>query len=142
MAIEAVRFPLPVGVNITLMVQLPPAGTELPQLLLCPKSLAFVPVIAMPEMLSEALPVLERITLCAGLVEPVPTWGNVRLVAERLTLGSDAGGVLLPRPLLPPPQPARKIKPMTMSSRRHSVALEPFLHVITRPPGRRCCELK
>jgi hypothetical protein len=60
---EAVRLPPAVGVNVTLMVQLPPAATELPQVLLCSKSLAFVPVIAMLEIFSEALPVLERVTL-------------------------------------------------------------------------------
>jgi hypothetical protein len=30
---EAVRFPVAVGVNITLIVQVPPAATELPQVL-------------------------------------------------------------------------------------------------------------
>ena len=33
MVTEAVRLPGAVGVKVTLMVQLPPAGTELPQVL-------------------------------------------------------------------------------------------------------------
>jgi hypothetical protein len=34
MLTEAVRLPLAEGVNVTLIVQFPPAATELPQLLL------------------------------------------------------------------------------------------------------------
>ena len=39
----ALRVPLAVGVKVTLIVQLAPAATELPQLLVCAKSLALVP---------------------------------------------------------------------------------------------------
>jgi hypothetical protein len=96
-------------------------------------------VIEMLEMLSEASPVLERVTLCAELVEPSSIWGNVRLLIERLTLGSGGGGVLPPPPL-PPPQPDRKITPITTSRRPHNVAVEPFLSVITPPLGRSCSD--
>jgi hypothetical protein len=41
----AVRLPKVVGVNVRLIVQLPFASTELPQLFVCPKSPGFVPVI-------------------------------------------------------------------------------------------------
>jgi hypothetical protein len=136
---EAVRLPVAVGVNVTLIVQLPPAATELPQALVSAKSPGFVPVMVILEMLSEVLPVLERVALCEGLDEPVSTWGNVRLVGERLTLGSGAGGVLPPPPLMLP-QPDRKVKLITTSRRPQSLAVEPFLSGIPPPPGRRCRE--
>jgi hypothetical protein len=55
---EAVRLPLAEGVNLTLIVQLAPAATLAPQLLLCAKSLGFVPMSARLEMLKAELPVL------------------------------------------------------------------------------------
>ena len=54
----ALRVPLAAGVNVTLIVQLAPAATLDPQLLVCAKSLGFVPVSARLEMLKAALPVL------------------------------------------------------------------------------------
>ena len=64
----AVRAPRAEGVNITAIAQLAPAATELPHVLLCAKSLALVPVTAMPVMLKAALPVLLRVMVCAVLV--------------------------------------------------------------------------
>jgi hypothetical protein len=58
MLTEAVRLPLAEGVNVTLIVQLAPAATLDPQLLVCAKSLALVPVSARLEMLKAELPVL------------------------------------------------------------------------------------
>jgi hypothetical protein len=58
-----VRDPLAAGVKVTLMVQLAPAATLDPQLLVCEKSLESVPVIPMLEMLKAALPVLLRVTV-------------------------------------------------------------------------------
>src|ERR1035441_10979155 len=55
---------------------------------------------AMPEMVSAALPVLKSVTFSSVLVEPIPCWPKVRLAGERLTTGTGAGG--LPPP--PPPQ--------------------------------------
>jgi hypothetical protein len=63
MLTEAVRLPLAVGVKVTLIVQLPPAATEVPQLLLWVKSPGLVPAMARPVMLKGALPVLLRVTL-------------------------------------------------------------------------------
>ena len=63
MLIEAARLPLAVGLKVTLIVQFPPAATELPQLLLWAKSPAFVPVIARLVMLNVALPLLVRVTV-------------------------------------------------------------------------------
>jgi hypothetical protein len=55
-----------VGVNVTLIVQLLPAVTELPQLLVSAKS----PLAAIPEIDRLAVPVFVSITGCAALVVP------------------------------------------------------------------------
>ena len=60
---EAVRLALAEGVKVTLMVQLPPAATELPQVLVWAKSLALVPVTVTLVMVNVALPVLVRVTV-------------------------------------------------------------------------------
>ena len=49
--------------KVTLIVQLPPAATELPQLLVWAKSLALVPVSARLVILKAAVPVLVRVTV-------------------------------------------------------------------------------
>jgi hypothetical protein len=89
MVTEAARLPLAVGVNITLIVQPPPAPTELPHVFVCAKSPAFAPVIAMLDRLKAALPVLLRVTVWGALVEPTAWFPKARLVGERLTLGSN-----------------------------------------------------
>src|SRR5208337_3851045 len=95
METDALRDPVADGVNVTLIVQLAPAPTLVPQLFVWAKSPEFVPLRAMLDMLREALPVFESITLCAALVEPVPCWPNFKLVSERLAMGADGGGRLL-----------------------------------------------
>ena len=82
------------GVKVTLIVQLPPAGTDDPQVLVWPKSPAFVPVTAMPAMVNVAFPVLLRVTGSAGLLVPRFWLPKVRLGVVRLTTG-------------PPPVPLR-----------------------------------
>jgi hypothetical protein len=57
----AVNDPLATGVKVTLMAQLAPAATLVPQLLLSPKSLGFVPASAMLLTLRAALPVLLKV---------------------------------------------------------------------------------
>jgi hypothetical protein len=59
----AVRDPLTAGLKVTLIVQLAPAATLDPQLLVSEKSLESVPVIPMLVMLKAALPVLLRVTV-------------------------------------------------------------------------------
>ncbi len=78
-----VRFPPAAGVNVMLMVQLAPAATLLPQVLVWPKS----PLAAMLLMLSTPFPVLLRVTLCAALVAPVSCAANGSVAVERLTTG-------------------------------------------------------
>ena len=86
--IAPVRVPLAVGAKLTLIVQLEAAVSELPQVLVCVKSLAWVPVTAMLAMLKGALPVLVRMIVCAALAVPTPWLGKVKLAGARLTAGS------------------------------------------------------
>ena len=61
-----VSGPVAVGVKVTLIVQEPLAATLPPQLLVSPK----FALVAMPLMVSAALPVLLRVTACDPLVVP------------------------------------------------------------------------
>jgi len=64
MLIVAVRVPATVGVNVTLIVQLPPAATELPQVVVSGKSPGLSPVtpkLVMPKMV---LPSFVKVTAC------------------------------------------------------------------------------
>ena len=54
--------PVAVGVNVTLIVQLPPAATEVPQVLVCAKSPLFVPVIPILLMVRAVLPLFVNVT--------------------------------------------------------------------------------
>jgi|ERR1017187_2025614 hypothetical protein len=72
MAIDPLRVPVAVGVKVTLIVQLAPASTEVPQLFICVKS----PLGTMLVMVSVSFPVLESVTLCAVLGEPTPVLGK------------------------------------------------------------------
>jgi hypothetical protein len=85
MLTDAVRVPAAVGVNVTLIVQLPPAATELPQVFVSAKSAVLVPVMLMLVMLKLVLPVLLRVTLCARLVTPTFSLAKVRPEGDRLT---------------------------------------------------------
>ena len=58
----AERLPAAEGVKVTLMMQLAPAASELPQLLVWAKSLALMLKTAMLEMLKTELPELLRVT--------------------------------------------------------------------------------
>jgi hypothetical protein len=65
-----VRVPVADGVNVAEIVQLAPAAKLAGQLLLCAKSLAFVPPTAMLLIDSAALPELVNVTDWAALVDP------------------------------------------------------------------------
>ena len=64
----AVRAPPPLGVNVTLIVQLAPAARVAPHVVVFAKLFAFVPEIEIPEMAIGALPVFESVTVRAVLV--------------------------------------------------------------------------
>ena len=66
----ALRFPVAVGLNAALIVQLVPAARLEPQVWVWVKSPLLVPVMAMPLMLSAAAPVLERVIDWAALLAP------------------------------------------------------------------------
>jgi hypothetical protein len=65
--IDPVRVPLAVGVKVTLMVQLAPAFTVLPQVFVWAKS----PFTAMLVMVSAAFPIFVSVVLLAGEVVPI-----------------------------------------------------------------------
>ena len=93
MVSDALRDPGAVGVNATLIEQLTPAATLLPQVFVSEKSPGFVPVRPMLEMFREEFPRLVRVTPCAALVEPIYCGvEKARLGGERATKG--AGGTL------------------------------------------------
>ena len=62
MLTEAVRLPSALGVNVTIIVQLPPTATELPHVLVSPKSPALVPESWILVMVTVEFPVLLRVT--------------------------------------------------------------------------------
>ena len=72
--IAALRVSLAAGMKVTLIVQLAPAATELPQLLVCAKSLGLVPVSARLVRLKAVLPEFVKVIVWAVLV--VPTVGS------------------------------------------------------------------
>src|SRR5436190_20599958 len=71
MLTAAVRVPLAVGLNVTLIPQLAPAANELPQVWVCAKFPALVPVIAMLLMVKIAVPVFLSVTVLAAHVVPI-----------------------------------------------------------------------
>jgi hypothetical protein len=84
------------GVQVTVIVQLPPANTDVPQLLDWAKSAGFVPVIVMLFIFSRALPVLESVTNDEGLVLPTSTLPKATDDGDRLIPGVPAPHALTP----------------------------------------------
>jgi hypothetical protein len=85
---DAVRAPATVGVKTALMVQLPPAATDEPQVLVCEKSPGSAPVIVMLEIDSVALPVLNNVMPLGALLTPTASLGNVTLEVLKLTVAA------------------------------------------------------
>jgi hypothetical protein len=77
-----VRVPEAVGLKVTLMLQLAPAATELPQLSVSAKS----PLAEILVIVKLTVPVLVSVTVCAALVVPTVWLANVNEEAERLTV--------------------------------------------------------
>jgi hypothetical protein len=59
----AVKVAAEAGVKVTAMEQVAFAASELPQVLVCAKSLGLAPVMEIPEMVSAAVPVFLRVTV-------------------------------------------------------------------------------
>jgi hypothetical protein len=70
----------------SVMVQVPPAATLLPQLLVCAKS----PLVVMPPTLSAALPVLDSVTVCELLVDFTKSAAKVSVRGETPATGTDS----------------------------------------------------
>jgi hypothetical protein len=66
----AARLPATVGLNITLIVQLPPAATLVPQLSALLKSPLFAPPSTRLLILNAPLPLFVSVTACELLVDP------------------------------------------------------------------------
>ena len=87
--------PAAVGLKVTLILQLPPAGTALPHALVSAKS----PLAVMDVMLSTALPEFLKETACGVLVKPIARVLNVRVPGLKETPG--AAGTPVPlRPIV------------------------------------------
>src|ERR1035437_3940002 len=84
-----VRVPSAVGVKVTEMLQLPPAGTDVPQLLVSAKSPPFAPVTLMDVMVKVALPVLVNLETCGVLVVPTAWLPKLRLGGVSFTTADD-----------------------------------------------------
>ena len=87
MVTEAVRLPLAEGMNVTLIVQLAPAATLAPQLLVCAKSLELAPVSAMLVMFSVVPPLFVSVAAWALLVVPRAWLANVMLGGDKFAVG-------------------------------------------------------
>ena len=71
---------------MTLMLQLAPAANELPQVWVCEKSPALLPVMVIPVIVKVVVPTLVRVTVLAGLVVPIVTKPKFRLVGESFAI--------------------------------------------------------
>ena len=80
---------MPPDLNVTEMVQLLPAPSELDelgQLLVCVKLLGFEPVKPMLLMINGVVPVFLRVAVCAVLLLPLATVPKLRLAGVRLAV--------------------------------------------------------
>jgi len=83
---SAERAPVACGVNVTVMVQVPLAGTLDPQVFVCVKSPMSAPVIVMPVMESAWFAaLLVSVTFWGGLLLPTLTVPKFKLVGEKET---------------------------------------------------------
>ena len=82
----AERWLMLVGLKVTLIVQLAPPATDVPQVLVCAKSPGFVPERAMLEMVSVVAPPFFKVTTCGLLVVCRTCAVNVRAMGVTVTL--------------------------------------------------------
>lgn len=86
-----VRVPAAVGVKVREIVQLAPAATLVPQVLVSAKS----PDAEIDVMASAAVPELVSVTVSGVLVEPFVCEAKIRLVGESVAVGVAANPVPL-----------------------------------------------
>src|SRR3989442_15229167 len=87
----AVRWPGPIGMNTTKIVQFPAGATAAVQLLVKLKSEGLGPAPATEEMWRGAFPELVMVNVCGAPVVPCVMVGKEGAVGERVTAGT-AGG--------------------------------------------------
>jgi hypothetical protein len=63
-------LPVVLGVNVTLIMHVPLAATDVPQVLVWEKSPLFVPPTVIPVMFNTAVPLLVNVTDCAADAAP------------------------------------------------------------------------
>ena len=81
-------LPAVVGLKLTLITQLDPAASDVPeQLLLTENSLAFVPLIAETVGKNASSPVFVSVIVCAVDIDPAGRLVNVTDVAETVPIG-------------------------------------------------------
>ena len=80
----ALRMPVALGLNLTVIVHWAPAATLDPQVLVSAKSGILLPFSAIP-ILNATVPTLVRVTVCGELIVPTFWLPKFRLVEERLT---------------------------------------------------------
>ena len=81
----AVRVPLAVGVNVTIIEQLDCFGRLVPQLSVWVKSLLSAPVIRMLLIVSLVVALLVNVIVCVALEVPTVCGPNVKLAGDQLT---------------------------------------------------------
>jgi len=84
------RAPVAVGENVALMVHVALGASVPGQSFVCAKSAAFAPVMTMPEIVSDAFPLLRSVAVCAPLVVPRSCGPNPRLGGLSVTAGAGA----------------------------------------------------
>lgn len=75
--IAALRPPAAAGVNVTVTVQLAPAATEAPQVLVWPKLLALVPVMEIAVIVKAVVPGFDNVIGIVAAELPTFVFGNV-----------------------------------------------------------------
>ena len=96
MEIEALKLPAETGVNVTVIVQLPPPASDAPQLLVWLKLPALVPVTAMLAIVSAADPGFDSVIGSAVAVVPTSVPENNRALGFSTAWGV---GAVLPVPV-------------------------------------------
>lgn len=96
----AVRAPVALGVNVTLIAQLEFADKLEPQPLVCLKSAELVPEMAMLLIVTADDPLLDNVTDCAALAVPVFVLVNVRVLADSVTVPLPVDVLVVPLPKL------------------------------------------
>jgi hypothetical protein len=82
----AVRLPTADGVNPTVIVQLLPAASELPQVFVSGKSEALAPVTAMLDIAKAAVPLFVTVTTCVAVLVPTVWLPKAKRLADSPTV--------------------------------------------------------